>query len=296
MSSTSPAVGRALDVLLYLASRPGPGAGLGVDPRHRHAAIVGLSPARGADRARLRRASTRSARVRTGVSAFEVGSAYLRHEPLEHIARPILKRLVAAVGETAHLGILYGAESVYLLKEQPQTAGVPVTLVTDVGVRLPAHLTANGRSILAHLPAAQVRALFPSSARVHPPHRTRAQFPCGAAANPADRARAGLGGGGGHDHRGSAVGRGVRLRPRGPSGCRVQRDPSRGPAEHRTAHVGRGRSRGGAAVDPGVVRTRTRRLVRRFFSREDVKAPQHATKMGTFASVRPKCNHVPSGT
>jgi IclR family acetate operon transcriptional repressor len=99
-----------------------------------------------------------------GFSAFEIGSAYLRHQPLEHIARPILKRLVAGVGETAHLGILYGAESVYLLKEQPQTVSVPVTLVTDVGVRLPGHLTANGRSILAHLPAAQVRALFPSSA------------------------------------------------------------------------------------------------------------------------------------
>ena len=40
---------------------------------------------------------------------------------------------------------------------------IPVTLVTDIGVRLPAHLTANGRSILAHLPAAQVRALFPSA-------------------------------------------------------------------------------------------------------------------------------------
>ena len=34
-----------------------------------------------------------------GFSAFEVGSAYLRHQPLEHIARPILKRLVAAVGD-----------------------------------------------------------------------------------------------------------------------------------------------------------------------------------------------------
>ena len=35
------------------------------------------------------------------------------------------------------------------------------TLVTEVGVRLPAHLTASGRAILAHLPAAQVRALYP---------------------------------------------------------------------------------------------------------------------------------------
>ena len=34
-------------------------------------------------------------------------------------------------------------------------------LVTDVGVRLPAHLTASGRAILAALPANQVRALYP---------------------------------------------------------------------------------------------------------------------------------------
>jgi DNA-binding IclR family transcriptional regulator len=70
---------------------------------------------------------------------------------------------VAQVGETAHLGVLHGAESLYLLKEQPAVSRIPVTLVTDVGVRLPSHLTANGRSILAHLPAAQVRALFPSA-------------------------------------------------------------------------------------------------------------------------------------
>jgi DNA-binding IclR family transcriptional regulator len=34
-------------------------------------------------------------------------------------------------------------------------------LVTDVGVRLPAQLTASGRAILAALPPAQVRALYP---------------------------------------------------------------------------------------------------------------------------------------
>ncbi len=37
-------------------------------------------------------------------------------------------------------------------------------LVTDVGVRLPAHLTASGRAILAALAPAQVRALFPDRA------------------------------------------------------------------------------------------------------------------------------------
>jgi DNA-binding IclR family transcriptional regulator len=93
-----------------------------------------------------------------GVAAFEIGSAYLRHGPLERLARPLLRRLVDRVGEIAQLGVLHGAETLYLLKEQPPRHA---TLVTDVGVRMPAQLTASGRSMLAHLPPAQVRALFP---------------------------------------------------------------------------------------------------------------------------------------
>lgn len=94
-----------------------------------------------------------------GLGVFELGSAYLRHDPLEHLARPLLARLVQEVGDTAHLAILHGAELLYLLKVQPEH---PTTLVTDVGVRMPAHLAASGRTLLAHLPAEQVRALFPS--------------------------------------------------------------------------------------------------------------------------------------
>jgi IclR family transcriptional regulator, acetate operon repressor len=164
VSSTSPAVGRALQVLLQLASRPGPvgAATLArelsiprstvyhlLDVLMEHHFVVHLPDQRG---------------YGLGVAAFEIGSAYVRHEPLELLARPVLRRLVDAIGETAHLGVLHGAETLYLLKEQPAIARVPVTLVTDIGVRLPAQLTANGRSMLAHLPAAQVRALFPSNA------------------------------------------------------------------------------------------------------------------------------------
>jgi DNA-binding IclR family transcriptional regulator len=95
-----------------------------------------------------------------GVAAFELGTAYLRHEPLERLGRPLLRRLVQRVDGTAHLGVLHGRETLYLLKEQPKLGA---TLVTDVGVRLPAQLTAVGRAMLAHLPAPQVRALFPSA-------------------------------------------------------------------------------------------------------------------------------------
>ncbi len=93
-----------------------------------------------------------------GLFAFELGTAYLRSEPLERAGRPVLARLCAATDGTAHLGVLHGAETLYLAKEK---AGGGPTLVTDVGVRLPAALTATGLSILAQLPAGQVRALFP---------------------------------------------------------------------------------------------------------------------------------------
>ena len=94
-----------------------------------------------------------------GVGVFELGRAYLRNDPLERLAGPLLARLVEETGQTVHLGVLHGRETLYLLKEQPRR---PVALVTDVGVRLPAHLTAVGRSMLAALPRAQVRALYPS--------------------------------------------------------------------------------------------------------------------------------------
>lgn len=92
-----------------------------------------------------------------GVATFEVGSAYLRRQPLERLARPLLQRLVSRTRRTAHLGILLGPETLYLLVERPRR---PDPLVTAVGVRLPAHHTASGRAILAHLPLEQVRAAF----------------------------------------------------------------------------------------------------------------------------------------
>jgi DNA-binding IclR family transcriptional regulator len=94
-----------------------------------------------------------------GPAAFEVGSGYARQEPLQRIARRPLADLVDRVRQSAHLSILHGREVLYVGEER--APGRP-PLVTDVGVRLPAHLTASGRAILALLPPTQVRALYPS--------------------------------------------------------------------------------------------------------------------------------------
>jgi DNA-binding IclR family transcriptional regulator len=94
-----------------------------------------------------------------GVAAFELGSAYARQEPLRWIAGTVLGRLVDASTHNGHLAVLHGRDVLYVIEER--AAGRP-SLVTDVGVRLPATLTASGLAMLAALPASQLRALFPS--------------------------------------------------------------------------------------------------------------------------------------
>ena len=93
-----------------------------------------------------------------GVAAFELGSAYQRQAPLQRIARPLLGRLVDSTTHNAHLAVLHGRDVLYVIEER--APGRPL-LVTDVGVRLPAPLTASGLAMLAELPPAQLRALFP---------------------------------------------------------------------------------------------------------------------------------------
>ena len=95
-----------------------------------------------------------------GLAAFELSSGFMRQEPLTRLGRPILSALVDRLGESAHLAVLHGRDVVYLIEER---APRRPHLVTDVGVRLPSHLTASGRALLAALPKSQLRALFPTS-------------------------------------------------------------------------------------------------------------------------------------
>ncbi|MCP2168012.1 IclR family transcriptional regulator [Goodfellowiella coeruleoviolacea] len=160
-SSDVPALRRGLAVLRLLASRAGPVSAatvareLGLPRSTTYHLLAELIEAGFATHLPEER------RYGLGLAAFELGSAFLRHDPLERLARPLLRRLVDRTGYTAHLGVLHGRETLYLVREQPTQ---PQTLVSEVGVRLPAHLPASGRAMLAHLPAAQVRALLPSAA------------------------------------------------------------------------------------------------------------------------------------
>jgi len=96
-------------------------------------------------------------RYALGVAVYELASGYSRQTSLQRLARMPLAVLVDSVGQNAHLAIMHGRDVIYVIEER--AIGRP-PLITDVGVRLPAQLTASGRAMLAQLPRAQVRALF----------------------------------------------------------------------------------------------------------------------------------------
>lgn len=95
----------------------------------------------------------------------EIGSASRASERLGRLARPLMEHLVSqtTVPVVAHLAVLGGADVIYSARVQGFRAP---TTVSTIGVRLPAHLTATGRAMLARLPASQVRALYPSRERL----------------------------------------------------------------------------------------------------------------------------------
>ncbi|MEO8219853.1 MAG: IclR family transcriptional regulator [Specibacter sp.] len=93
-----------------------------------------------------------------GVTAHELGTGYSRQVPLQRIARFPMSQLVERTKRTAHLAVMHGREVIYIIEERAKRQSA---LVTNPGVRLPAHLTASGRAMLAAMSPDQLAALYP---------------------------------------------------------------------------------------------------------------------------------------
>ena len=76
--------------------------------------------------------------------------AFIHHEARpEHLrVRPVLEKLAARFGETAHYAVLDGSEVVYRAKVDPPSGAVRLT--STIGGRNPAHATGVGKMLLAH--------------------------------------------------------------------------------------------------------------------------------------------------
>lgn len=155
-----PAADQTLRILRYLAGRPAPVAASAIArelelPRSTVYHLLSTLSAHGFV---LHMKEDR--RWGLGTSAFELAGGYARQQPLARIGRPLVAALSDRLGESAHLAVMSGGDVLYIVEER---APRRQALVTDVGVRLPAHLTASGRAMLAALPREQVRALYPSA-------------------------------------------------------------------------------------------------------------------------------------
>ncbi|WP_319449898.1 MULTISPECIES: IclR family transcriptional regulator [unclassified Mycobacterium] len=81
----------------------------------------------------------------------------LDHSVLRGVASPVLERLHADTSLVVHLGVLLGADVVYLDKV---SGGSGVAVPTRVAGRTPAHASALGKAMLAQLPAEEVDAIL----------------------------------------------------------------------------------------------------------------------------------------
>jgi len=92
-----------------------------------------------------------------GLSLLEVGARALFSQDLVQVAVSVLTRLAETLQLSAHLGVLDGADVLYLVRRTPNT---PLASNIRVGSRLPAHATTMGRMLLAFMTPVELEALY----------------------------------------------------------------------------------------------------------------------------------------
>ena len=92
---------------------------------------------------------------KAGPRLLVLGNEAARHEQLRWRALPPLQNLTAATGETAHVGILFGAEVVTV---QLVEGRHDVRMHASVGKRSPAHVSSLGKVLLAYFPEPEIDA------------------------------------------------------------------------------------------------------------------------------------------
>lgn len=88
---------------------------------------------------------------------LRLSEAALAGSTQQGVRHAVLRQLVADVGESCNYTALSGAEVVYLDRIE---SAFPLQLNLRPGTRVPVHCSASGKLLLAHLPAAQRKALL----------------------------------------------------------------------------------------------------------------------------------------
>lgn len=96
-------------------------------------------------------------RYRLGTRLFEIGGAICNQWNVRKIAYPLIQQIVAEIDETVHMAVLDGGEVLYINKQESTNS---IRIVTDIGVKLPAHCTGLGKALLSGLGMLELQRLI----------------------------------------------------------------------------------------------------------------------------------------
>ncbi len=88
-----------------------------------------------------------------GVEAFVIGSAFVRSRDITAFARPFMRELMEASGETVNLAVTEQGEVTYLAQVECRQM---MRALARPGARVAMHYSAVGKALLANLPTAEV--------------------------------------------------------------------------------------------------------------------------------------------
>lgn len=105
-----------------------------------------------AERGYIEKASGKGV-YKLGLKLIEINSIYLNNVELKTEARPYLSELTAKMNQPTHLATLNGEDVVYIDKVEVVNS---IRLYSQIGLRVPAHCSALGKSLLSGLSDAEL--------------------------------------------------------------------------------------------------------------------------------------------
>lgn len=96
-----------------------------------------------------------------GISSYCIGAAYEHEKTLLPYIKSIMKDVTREINEICQVGVLDGADVLYILKEDAAITQT-IKIISYIGKKLPAYCTALGKALLCDYTFPQLQALYPN--------------------------------------------------------------------------------------------------------------------------------------
>lgn len=92
-------------------------------------------------------------KYRLGLKVYDLGMSYSTGMELQTAAKPVAQALSAKYGKSVHVAVFAGGMAVFIMKVEHKDY---IMAIPRTGLSFPAHATASGKVLLAHLPQAEL--------------------------------------------------------------------------------------------------------------------------------------------